>query len=86
MGCHAVSADGSTLVARSRPGPNDGSNDNRAWVSSTSRRHPAQGLDLVRRLRSRSRRDGKYTVSGSQTIAPRHTTTGATIMGSGSKG
>lgn len=84
MGCHAVSSDGSTLVASWEGKPtSDGSNDNRAWVS----------FDLPgATIRAESgffsgnvavNNDGKYTVFGSQTLRLGDTATGLEILGSG---
>ncbi len=91
MGCHAVSADGSTLVASVETQPSitepggtskNGSNK-RGWVS----------FDLpAASVRDASDRfsgnvavnpDGKYTVFGSQTLRLANTQTGAEITGTG---
>ena len=84
MGCHAVSSDGSTLVA-SIEGQvtNDGSNDNRAWVS-----FDLPGVTVREASTSFSgtvavNNDGKYTVYGSQTLHLGDTAAGTLIAGSG---
>lgn len=82
MGCHAVSSDGTTLVA-SWEGQPTIDNDNRAWVS----------FDLpagtVRKISNRFagnvavNNDGKYVVFGSQTLKLAETATGTEFPNSG---
>jgi hypothetical protein len=82
MGCHAVSSDGSTLVAAWEGKPTV-ENDNRAWTS----------FDLpagtVRTISNRFagnvavNNDGKYVVFGDRTLKLGDTFTGAEIPGSG---
>jgi len=82
MGCHAVSSDGSTLVAAWEGKPTI-DNDNRAWVS----------FDLpagtVRKISNRFaanvavNNDGKYVVFGSQTLHLAETATGTEFPTSG---
>lgn len=82
MGCHAVSSDGSTLVAAWEGQPTI-DNDNRAWVS----------FDLpggtVRKISNRFagnvavNNDGKYVVFGSQTLHLAETATGTEFPNSG---
>ena len=82
MGCHAVSSDGSTLVAAWEGQPTI-DHDNRAWTS----------FDLpagtVRKLSNRFagnvavNNDGKYVVFGSQTLILAETATGTEFPNSG---
>jgi hypothetical protein len=82
MGCHAVSSDGSTLVAAWEGQPTI-DNDPRAWVS----------FDLpsgtVRKISNRFagnvavNNDGKYVVFGSQTLKLAETATGTEFPNSG---
>lgn len=82
MGCHAVSSDGSTLVAAWEGQPTI-DNDNRAWVS----------FDLpagtVRKISNRFagnvavNNDGKYVVFGSQKLVLAETATGTEFPNSG---
>lgn len=86
MGCHAVSADGSTLVASvedqvSNDAPNDGKN--RAWVSfdlpsGAVRKASSQFAGNVALTP-----EGKYTVFGFQQLHIADTATGTRIQGSG---
>ena len=83
-GCHAVSADGTTLVgAVEGQVTSDGSNDNRAWVSfdlpaATVRKASSSFAGNVA-----VNPDGKYTVYGSQTLKLGDTATGLQIPNSG---
>lgn len=84
MGCHAVSADGSTLVA-SVEGQvtNDGSNDNRAWVSFDLPNATVRAVSTYFAGNVAVNNDGKYTVFGSQTLKLGDTATGMLIPASG---
>ena len=77
MGCHAVSADGSTLVASWEGQPvDDGTGDNRAWSSWDL---PSETLRVLSTSFSGTLAvspDGKYTVYGSQTLKLGDTATG----------
>ena len=84
MGCHAVSADGTALVAAVEGLPtSDGSGDNRAWVSfdlpsATVRKQSTYFAGNVA-----VNPNGKYVVFGSQKLQLADTATGAPIAGSG---
>jgi hypothetical protein len=84
MGCHAVSADGSTLVA-SVEGQvtNDGSNDNRAWVAFDLPGATVRKASTYFSGNVAVNNDGKYTVFGSQTLHLGDTATGTLIANSG---
>ena len=84
MGCHAVSADGSTLVAAWEGQPtNDGSNDNRAWVSFDLPGATVRAISTSFAGNVAVNNDGKYVVFGSQTLKLGETATGQTIPNSG---
>jgi len=84
MGCHAVSADGSTLVASVEGAvTSDGSGDNRAWVSfdlpaATVRRTSTYFAGNVA-----VNPNGKYTVFGTQKLRLADTATGTVVATSG---
>jgi hypothetical protein len=84
MGCHAVSADGTTLVAAVENKPTtDGSGDNRAWVTF--------GLPGAAEVKSSTyfagnvalNPNGKYVVFGNQKLKLGETATGKLIASSG---
>ena len=84
MGCHAVSADGSTLVASWEGQPtNDGSNDDRAWSSWDLPGETMRTLSTSFSGNLAVTPDGAYTVYGSQTMRLGDTTTGLEISGTG---
>ncbi len=84
MGCHAVSADGSTLVA-SVEGQvtNDGSNDNRAWVSFDLPNATVKITSTYFSGNLAVNPNGKYTVFGTQTLKIGNTATGQRILNTG---
>lgn len=84
MGCHAVSSDGSTLVAAWEGMPtNDGSGDNRAWVSFNLPDATVRATSTFFAGNVAVNNDGKYTVFGSQKLRLGDTATGLEIQGSG---
>jgi hypothetical protein len=84
MGCHAVSADGSTLVAAVEGQvTNDGSNDNRAWVTFDL---PAGTQKIASTYFAGNvavNPNGKYVVFGDRQLKLGDTATGQRIMTSG---
>jgi hypothetical protein len=84
MGCHAVSSDGSTLVASVEGLPtNDGSGDNRPWVSFDLPNTTVRATSTFFSGNVAVNNDGKYTVFGSQKLRLGDTATGLEIPGSG---
>jgi hypothetical protein len=84
MGCHAVSADGSTLVAGWEGQPvNDGTGDNRPWASFDLPSESLRKLSTYFAGTLAVNPNGKYTVFGSQKLKLGDTTTGAVVPGSG---
>jgi hypothetical protein len=84
MGCHAVSADGSTLVA-SVEGQvtNDGSNDNRAWVAFDLPQASIKRVSTYFAGNLAVTPNGKYTVFGTQALKIAETATGVRNTTSG---
>lgn len=84
MGCHAVSSDGSTLVAAWEGKPtNDGSNDNRAWVSFDLPAGTVRKESTFFAGNVAVNNDGKFVVFGSQTLKLGDTATGMLLPNSG---
>lgn len=84
MGCHAVSADGSTLVAAVEGLPTtDGSGDNRPWVSFDLPTATVRATSGFFAGNVAVNPDGKYTVFGSQKLRLGDTKTGLEVAGSG---
>lgn len=84
MGCHAVSSDGSTLVAVVEGlQTNDGSGDNRAWVSFDLPGATVRATSTFFGGNVAVNNDGKYVVFGSQTLRLGDSATGQEIPGSG---
>jgi hypothetical protein len=80
MGCHAVSADGTTLVAAVEgQTTSDGSNDNRAWVSFGLPTASQETASTYFAGNVAVNPNGKYTVFGDQKLKLGATATGAVI-------
>jgi hypothetical protein len=83
MGCHAVSADGSTLVASVEgQATNDGSNDNRAWVTFDLPAGTQKVASTYFAGNVAVNPDGKFTVFGDRELKIAETATGQRITGS----
>jgi hypothetical protein len=84
MGCHAVSSDGSTLVAAVANLPTtDGSGDDRAWVSFDLPSGKVRATSTFFGGNVAVNDDGKYVVFGGQQLRLGDTATGKEIPGSG---
>jgi hypothetical protein len=84
MGCHAVSADGTTLVAAvDGDVTNDGSGDNRAWVSFGLPGATATTTSTFFAGNVAVNPNGKYVVFGDQKLKLGDTATGQVIANSG---
>jgi len=84
MGCHAVSSDGSTLVAAVEGQvTNDGSGDNRAWVSFDLPAATVRATSTYFAGNVAVNNDGKYVVFGSQQLKLGAADTGMPIPNSG---
>ncbi len=84
MGCHAVSADGTTLVAAVEGQvTNDGTGDNRAWVSFGLPAATASTASTYFGGNVAVNPDGKYVVFGDQKLKLGDVATGQVIASSG---